>query len=187
MQEEIKLCIKVLQQGGVIIYPTDTIWGLGCDATNKKAVEKVFSIKGRIQTKSLIVLLDSENKLESYVKQVPEIAWDLIDQVDTPLTIIYPEGIHVADNVLAKDKSIAIRIVKDEFSKEMIRQFGKPVVSTSANISGDPAPVTFSRIHQHILQSVDYVVEWGRKTFNTNRPSSIIKLSINGEIELIRQ
>lgn len=187
MITEINHCIDILKKGGVLIYPTDTIWGIGCDATNAGAVEKVFKAKGRAHTKSLIVLIDTENKLERYVKQVPEIAWDLIEQVDTPLTLIYPQGINLAHNVLGKDNSVAIRIVNDEFSKEMIRRFGKPIVSTSANFSGDPSPVTFSRIPEKLLQSADYVVNWGRDTFKTNRPSTIIKLGLNGEIELIRQ
>ncbi|MHC1707933.1 MAG: L-threonylcarbamoyladenylate synthase [Bacteroidales bacterium] len=187
MKEEIENCISVLAKGGIVIYPTDTIWGIGCDATNAKAVEKVFTLKGRLHTKSLIVLLDTENKLEQYVKQVPEIAWDLLEQVDTPLTIIYPGGINLAPNVLGADGSIAIRIVNDVFSKELIRRFNKPLVSTSANFSGEPSPVTFSRIHEKLMEAADYVVNWGREEFRTNRPSSILKLGLNGEIELIRQ
>lgn len=187
MKEEINHCIEVLKKGGTILYPTDTIWGIGCDATQPKAVEKIYRLKGRQSGKSLIVLLDSVNKLERYVKEVPLVAWDLLEQVDTPLTIVYPEGINLAANILAEDKSVAIRIVNDEFSNGLIRQFGIPLVSTSANFSGDPPPLAFSRISDKLLALVDYVVNWKRDRMNATRPSTIIRLGLQGEIELIRQ
>ncbi|MCX6271693.1 MAG: L-threonylcarbamoyladenylate synthase [Bacteroidetes bacterium] len=187
MTDEIQQCLEVLKQGGTIIYPTDTLWGLGCDATDEKAVEKVIALKGRKKDQSLIILVDDQNKLDRYVKEVPEIAWDLLDQVDTPLTIVYPAGKNLASNVLASDGSIAIRVTTDPFCKELIRKFGKPIVSTSANYTGDMPPISFSRINLKLIESVDYVVNWQRNRLHSTKPSSIIKLGLKGEIELIRQ
>ncbi|HRY33000.1 MAG TPA: L-threonylcarbamoyladenylate synthase [Bacteroidales bacterium] len=186
MIEEIKRCIAVLSGGGTIIYPTDTVWGLGCDATQGKAVDKVFEIKGRQKTKSLILLLDSMDKLERYVDEVPAIAWDLLEQVDTPLTIIYPGARNLAPNVIAPDGSIAIRIVREDFCRQLIARFNKPLVSTSANFSGDPSPVSFKKIHPEFLKKADYVVNWNREVIRTMKPSAIMKIALNGEIELIR-
>ncbi len=186
MIEEIKHCIQVLTSGGTIIYPTDTIWGLGCDATLEKAVDQVFEIKGRHKTKSLIILLDTMDKLERYVVEVPPIAWDLLEQADSPLTIIYPEGRNLAPNVLASDGSIGIRIVKDDFCKQLISRFNRPLVSTSANFSGDPAPVSFSRISPEFMQKATYVVNWKREIIRPANPSPVMRIALNGEIELIR-
>lgn len=186
MKEEILNSLKVLRNGGVLLYPTDTIWGIGCDATNKKAVEKIYLIKKRPESKSLIILLDDVEKLKHYVTHVPDIAWDLIRNVERPLTIIYPKAKNLPENVLAEDHSIAIRIVKNEFCKQMIQSFGKPIVSSSANISGEPAPLVFNNIPQEIIEQVDYVVNLNQELLQEVKPSRIIKLNEKGEFEVIR-
>ncbi|MEI6574851.1 MAG: L-threonylcarbamoyladenylate synthase [Bacteroidota bacterium] len=186
MKLEIDKTLAVLKSGGVIVYPTDTVWGLGCDATNAVAVDKIYAIKGRQQNKSLIVLLDDVDKLQEYVIEVPAVAWDLLEQVDVPLTIVYPGGKNLAPNVLAADGSVAIRIVKEEFCRNLIRRLNNPLISTSANISGDPPPLTFRKISHAILEQVDYAVDWNRNTMNSASPSSIIKLGLDGQIELLR-
>lgn len=186
MREIIKETIKYLREGKTILYPTDTIWGIGCDATNAKAVKKVFNVKQRVESKSLIVLLDSVDFLHNYMKEVPFVAYDLIESMDTPLTIIYPDAVGLAKNVIASDQSIAIRIVKDEFCRELIRQFGKPIVSTSANISNEAAPLAYSKISDQIKNKVDYTVNLYQNSINEVKPSTIIKLGIDGEFEIIR-
>lgn len=186
MHEEINKAIEVLRNGGIILYPTDTIWGIGCDATNEKAVEKIFQIKQRNDSKSLIILIDTINKLSRYVKEIPEIADELIECAENPLTIIYPEGINLAKNVLADDKSVGIRIVKHPFCEALIRKFGKPIVSTSANISGELAPKEFHQIPESILSKVDFVVNLQDRTLSSGKESSIIKLKTNGEFKIIR-
>ena len=146
IKEDIEKCLDILRQGGVILYPTDTIWGLGCDATNEAAIEKVYKIKQRSDSKAMLVLLENENLLPSYIKEVPEIAWDLIDVGEKPLTIIYPGAKNLAPNLIAEDGSIGIRITREEFTARLIQKFRKPIVSTSANISGEPAPANFGEI-----------------------------------------
>lgn len=184
---EINKCIEVLKQGGTILYPTDTIWGIGCDATNEKAVTKVYELKKRADSKSMIVLLDTESRLLSYVREVPEQAWDLIEYAEKPLTIIYPEARNLAANVMAEDKSIAIRITKDEFCKRLVGKFHKPLISTSANISGKPLPSSFSDIDKEILSGVDYIVNLRQKEKSLATPSTIIKLGLRGEFKIIRK
>jgi L-threonylcarbamoyladenylate synthase len=184
---EIQNCIKVLQSGGIILYPTDTIWGIGCDATNSKAVAKIYRLKQRMERKSLIILLDEAEKLRDYVSEIPEIAWDLIKNVDTPLTIIYPEARNLAKNVVATDGSVAIRIVNNDFCIRLIREFGKPIVSTSANISGERSPLTFKNISQEIISGVNYVVDESLDEIHELKASRIIKLSLNGEFRIIRK
>lgn len=187
MQREIEHCLTVLSTGGTILYPTDTIWGIGCDATNPLAVEKVYRLKKRMESKSLIILLDDADRLEDYVLVVPEIARDLIKYVDRPLTIIYPRSRNLAPNVLASDQSIAIRIVKNEFCRRLIRAFGKPIVSTSANIAGARPSLTFNKISQEIIKGVDYVVDPSLDELHEVKPSRIIKLNENGEFRIIRK
>jgi L-threonylcarbamoyladenylate synthase len=188
IQEEIANTIEVLKKGGVILYPTDTIWGLGCDATNEEAVSKIYKIKKREEAKSLIVLLDEDVKLNKYVRDVPEMAWDMVELSDTPLTIIYPDPYNLTKNVInAEDNTVGIRIVKDEFCRQLIRKFNKPIVSTSANISGEMAPTIFKEINPEIISSVDYVVNLRRQEKTVNKPSSIIKIGKNGEIQIIRK
>ncbi len=186
MEKDIQKCLEVLRNGGTILYPTDTIWGIGCDATNRKAVDKIYRLKKRLESKSLIVLLDDPGKLPFYVKTIPAIAWDLIGGVDNPLTVIYPNAMNLAKNVIAEDGSIAIRIVKNDFCKRLIHDFGKPIVSSSANISGEPAPLVFKKISSEIIRKVDYVVNLFQDQLQEMKPSRIIKLNENGEFQVIR-
>jgi len=187
MQEDIKKSIDILNNGGIILYPTDTIWGLGCDATNKEAVEKIYKIKQRSDQKSMLVLLDNANKIPSYINEMPEIAWDLIELSEKPITIIYSGAKNLAPNLIAQDGSIGIRISNDPFNQQLIKKFRKPIVSTSANISGVVSPINFYEISQDIIDSVDYVVQWRQDDFFNTKASSIIKLGVNSEIEIIRK
>jgi L-threonylcarbamoyladenylate synthase len=187
MESDLEICYKVLKKGGVILYPTDTVWGIGCDATNVKAVDKVYQIKMRAGTKSLIILLDDVIKLDFYVDNLPVTAFDLISKINEPLTIIYPNAKNVAKNVIAKDGSIAIRIVKDEFCKRLINLFNNPIVSTSANITKEDTPLTFSKISDKIKNQVDYVVKYGQDKVVTYKPSTIIKFSNKGDFKIIRK
>jgi L-threonylcarbamoyladenylate synthase len=159
-EEDIKKSLAVLKAGGVILYPTDTIWGLGCDATNSAAVEKVFSIKKRVESKSLIILVNGIDMLERYVKEIPQTAIELISVSDSPLTIIYHEGKNLAAGVCSEDKSVGIRITNEPFCNELITRFRRPVVSTSANISGNTAPSDFSEIENAVISTVDYCVRY---------------------------
>jgi L-threonylcarbamoyladenylate synthase len=186
MTDDVKLCIDVLKKGGIILYPTDTIWGLGCDATNAAAVSKIYAIKQRSDEKSMLVLVDDENKLQQYA-EIPEIAWDILQVTDKPLTIIYPEAYNLAKNLLAEDGSVGIRVTQDEFCCRIIRGLGKPIVSTSANISGKPWPASFKSIEKDIAEAVDYVVKYRQDEEYKGRPSGIIKLGIHGEVKVIRE
>ncbi len=186
MQEEIKKAVEVLKAGGTILYPTDTIWGIGCDATNNKAVQKVYKIKERKFAKSLIILLDEEEKISNYIKKVPETAEDIIKNITTPLTIIYPNAKNLAKSVVAKDKTIAIRIVKNEFCQNLIKAFNKPIVSTSANLSDEPIPLTFNDISPVIKEKVDYIVDLHKNNIHHIKPSTIIKLEEGGDFTVIR-
>ena len=187
MEEEIKNVLEVLRKGGVILYPTDTVWGLGCDARNKDAVNKLFKIKERAEYKSMVVLVSDETMINRHVKDVPEIAWELIESAEEPLTIVYPEGRMLAENIIAADGSVGIRLVKDEFCRNLIRKFGKPITSTSANISGEIAPSSFSDIKLDILNRVDYIVNLRQKEIMNAKPSTIIKIALNGEFKIIRK
>lgn len=186
MQEEIQKAAEVLKAGGTILYPTDTIWGIGCDATDEEAVEKVFKIKERPKFKNLIVLVESERRLQDLV-DVPPLAWDLIDLSDKPLTIIYDKPKNVAKNLIASDNTLAIRLTKDEFCRKLISKLNKPLVSTSANLSGEPSPEKFSSISSKILEGVDYIINLPLFNESKNPPSSIIKLSTDGKIKVIRE
>lgn len=176
-----------MRNGGVILYPTDTIWGIGCDATNEDAVKRVYEIKRRNDSKSMLVLMENPAKLQTYVSEVPDIAWDLIDLSDKPLTIIYDGAKNLATNLIAEDGSIGIRITSELFSAELCKQFRKPIVSTSANVSGEAAPAVFKEISEDIKKSVDFVVSYRQKDKNKAQPSGIIKLPKNGTIEIIRK
>lgn len=188
MDEELKNTLDVLKKGGTILYPTDTVWGLGCDARNKEAVNKIFKIKERAEYKSMVVLVSDDKMINRYVKEVPSIAWELIEAAgDDPLTIIYPEGRMLAENIIAADGSVGIRIVKDAFCRDLIHKFGKPLVSTSANISGDPTPTSFSAINKNIMNKVDYIVNLRQQEVNNPKPSTIIKVAMNGEVKIIRK
>ena len=187
MQEEIKKIVEVLRAGGVILYPTDTVWGLGCDATNETAVKRIFEIKKRSDAKAMLVLIDNPAKLQSYVDEVPDMAWDLIELSEKPLTIIYPQAKNLAKNLIAEDKTIGIRVTKETFSRNLCAQFRKPIVSTSANISGNATPSNFSQITDEIKSAVDYVVNFRQDDVSKPMPSSIIKLGKGGLFQLIRE
>jgi L-threonylcarbamoyladenylate synthase len=187
LQQDIENAVRVLKAGGTILYPTDTIWGIGCDASNAKAVEKVFEIKRRPEQKSLIILLDNAEKLYDCVEKIPEHAFTLIEYSEKPLTIIYPKAIALAENVPAPDGSIAIRITKDKFCKELIHKSARPLVSTSANISGAQPPINFSEITDEIKNVVDYIVQHRQKENAAGKASTIIRLGLKGEIEFIRK
>ena len=187
MNEEIKKACQVMREGGVILYPTDTIWGIGCDATNEEAVRRVYEIKRRADSKAMLVLVDSAVKVDFYVQDVPEVAWDLIEMADKPLTIIYSGARNLAPNLLAEDGSVGIRVTGEEFSKRLCQQFRKAIVSTSANVSGQPSPQNFSEISEEIKAAVDYIVDYRREETTQAKPSSIIKLDKGGVIKIIRQ
>lgn len=186
LQEDIKNACEVLKNGGLILYPTDTIWGIGCDATNEQAVQKVYDLKRRADNKAMLVLIDNANKLETYVEDVPAMAWDLIEVADKPLTIIYSQGRNLASNLLGEDGSIGIRVSREEFSQKLCFQFRKPVVSTSANVSGKPSPANFSEISEEIRQGVDYIVKYRQEDRSKAVPSNIIKLGSGGLFQIIR-
>lgn len=187
MNEEIKKACQVMREGGVILYPTDTIWGIGCDATNEEAVRRVYEIKRRADSKAMLVLVDSAVKVDFYVQDVPEVAWDLIELADKPLTIIYSGARNLAPNLLAEDGSVGIRVTGEVFSKRLCQQFRKAIVSTSANVSGQPSPQNFSEISEEIKAAVDYIVDYRREETTQAKPSSIIKLDKGGVIKIIRQ
>jgi L-threonylcarbamoyladenylate synthase len=186
VDRDIKQAVEVLRQGGTILYPTDTIWGIGCDATDEKAVRRVYEIKKREDKEGMLVLLDSKNLLQSYV-EVPDIAWELIEVAEHPLTIIYPGARNLAPSLLGRDGSVGIRIVRDSFCKKLIEQYKKPVVSTSANISGAAAPRIYSEISSEIVNSVDYLVKYRQEDMTKARSSGIIKLGLNGEVQVVRE
>lgn len=185
-RDDIRKALDVMKQGGVILYPTDTIWGIGCDATNPEAVAKVYAIKQREDAKALISLVDSDAKIGFYVPEVPDVAWSLVECADRPLTIIYDNVRNLAPNLMAEDGSAAIRITQEEFSKELCMRMKRAIVSTSANISGQPAPRRFSDISPEILEAVDYVCTSRRDEKDNGVASSIIKLTASSEVTIIR-
>ena len=186
-EEDIKNAVKVLREGGVILYPTDTVWGIGCDATNAKAVAKVYDIKHRDDSKALICLVDSDARLQRYVRNVPAVAWDLLDAAIKPTTVILDDATNLAPNLIAEDGSIALRITREAFSHELCYRFQKAIVSTSANISGEPAAQNYRDISEEIINSVDYVCWSRRQEHKPHTPSSIIRLKPNGEVTIIRK
>jgi len=185
--EDLNQALNVLIKGGVILYPTDTIWGLGCDATNQDAVEKIFDIKKRIDSKSLIILVNGFGMLERYVKNIPPVAAEILDASDKPITIIYSGGKNLAPGVCNEDGSVGIRVCTDDFCSELITRFRKPLVSTSANFSDSPSPSVFSEIEEDIIKSADFVVQYRQSETKKNTPSSIIKVEDNGVIKIIRK
>lgn len=187
MEEEIKKACDVLRKGGIILYPTDTIWGIGCDAMNAEAVKRIYKIKQRPDSKSMLVLVDSAGLLENYVEELPEIAYDLVELADKPLTIIYSGARRVAPDLIAPDGTLGIRVTREEFSNRLCRQLKKPLVSTSANISGQPSPANFSEISEEIIRSVDYVVNYRQEETTKAQPSAIIRLEKGGLIKIIRE
>lgn len=201
--EECKRAVEVLRSGGVLLYPTDTVWGLGCDATDPEAVARIFRIKNRSDSKSLVLLASDLDMVARYVKEIPEMAVQLVEVNDRPMTIIYPGAIaadapaegekpvadrfRLAHNVVAEDSSVGIRIPKMDFCIEMVRRFGRPVVSTSANISGEPTPKNFSEISQQIRDAVDYTVDPALEKGATGQSSSIIMVELDSSIKIIRK
>lgn len=186
MTEDIKKACEVMQAGGIILYPTDTIWGIGCDATNEDAVQRVYELKRRADNKAMLVLMDSSTKLNMYVNDIPDIAWDLIEVADKPLTIIYSNAKNLAKNLLADDGSVGIRITNEEFSHKLCERFRKPLVSTSANVSGELSPANFSEVSEVIKNGVDYIVSYRQDDMSKAQPSNIIKLGAGGLIQVIR-
>lgn len=186
MENEIYNALKTLKSGGTIIYPTDTLWGIGCDATSAKAVQKVYKIKRRNEEKTMIVLLDDVEKIKDYVQAVPPIAYDLIESWEKPLSIIYDGAKNLAPNLIRDGNSVAIRITRDDFSNKLIKAFGKPIVSSSANFSGEPTPLYFNQIRKELLNEIDYIVNLYHQSMNEMKASTIIKIEMDGSFEVLR-
>ena len=184
---DLKNAVECLRQGGVILYPTDTIWGIGCDATNEEAVKRVYEIKKREDNKALICLVDSANRMQRYFRHVPDVAWDLVDMATKPLTLILDDAVNVAPNLLAEDGSLAIRVTHEEFSRQLCYRFQKAIVSTSANISGESSPATFYDISDEIKNQMDYIVNFRRGEKAGACPSQIVKLAHDGQVSIIRR
>ncbi|MBR4242777.1 MAG: threonylcarbamoyl-AMP synthase [Bacteroidaceae bacterium] len=184
---DIQKAIEVLLAGGTILYPTDTIWGIGCDATNPEAVKRVFEIKRREDSKALICLVDSAGRLQRYVRNVPDVAWDIVDLATKPTTLILSGANGLAPNLLAEDGSVGLRVTSEVFSHTLCYRFQKAIVSTSANISGEPSPQTFADINPEIIEAVDYVCLSRQRDTSIHEPSSIIKLGPSGEVTIIRK
>lgn len=187
MNKDIEDCLKVLHLGGLILFPTDTIWGIGCDATNEEAVEKIYDLKGRSNEKPLIILLDNDFKLASYVREIPDVAYQLIEFTEKPLTIIYDGAKNLASNLIAEDGSVGIRVTSHPFCHKLLQRFKKPIVATSANVSGYPSPKNFNDISAEIKSGVDYVVAYGQEDLGEFKASTIIKLGSSGQYRLIRK
>jgi len=187
LKDEIARALKVLQDGGIILYPTDTIWGIGCDAGNEDAVKKIYALKQREESKSMIVLLDNDNKLQGYVSEVPDIAYDLIQYAEHPLTLVMPGAKNLAKNLIAADGSVGLRVTQHPFCQQLIQRLRKPLVSTSANISGQPSPKNFNGISAEIMDGVDYVVDLEQYDLTEKRPSTIMRLEPDGRFEFIRK
>ena len=187
MKNEIKKAVEILKKGGIILYPTDTVWGIGCDATNAEAVEKIYNLKKRNDNKSMLVLVDSADRISRHVKQIPNIASELVELSDTPLTIIYPQAINLAQNLISEDETIGIRVANHEFCKQLIFALNRPIVSTSANISGEDAPKKLSEVSTEISENVDFIVNKKFEGTPTYKPSAIIKLGLKNEVEVIRK
>ena len=185
-EEDIRNAVRVLREGGIILYPTDTVWGIGCDATNAEAVAKVFALKQRAEAKSMLVLVDSATRAQRYVKDIPDVAYDMFEMADKPLTLILDNARGLADGLVAEDGSVGIRVTNEKFSHDLCYRFMKAVVSTSANISGHPAAAIYPEIEQEIIDGVDYVVRYRRDDTKKAKPSSIVKLKANGEVTVIR-
>jgi len=187
LKDEVAKALKVIQDGGIILYPTDTIWGIGCDATDTEAIERIYKLKQRDEAKSMIILLDTENKLESYVREVNPLAYDLIEYAENPLTLVMPGAKNISPALISSDGSVGIRISKHPFCQQLIQRLRKPLVSTSANISGKPSPQYFGQIAPEIIEGVDYVVDIDQYDMEIKTPSTIMKLAPNGSFEFIRR
>ena len=187
MHDDLLKAVETLKTGGIILYPTDTIWGIGCDATNEEAVGRIYEIKQREDSKSMLVLMENPALLERYVDEVPEIAWDLVEISTRPLTVIYPKAKNLAKNLIATDGSIGIRFTKEKFTSQLLQRFRRPIVSTSANISGQKSPAFYNEISEEIKQQVDFIVNYRQDDITPSQPSSIIKLGPGGRIDIIRK
>ena len=185
MKAEIEAALAILKKGGLILYPTDTVWGIGCDATNPDAIEKVYALKQRHESKSLICLVSDFKMLNQFVENIPEVAYDILKYAAKPTTIVYDDPIRVAENLVAEDNTLAIRVVQDDFCKQLIRRFRKPIVSSSANISGEATPASFSEISGSIKDGVDHIVNWNQKK-GGSKASAIIRLGKDGTVKVIR-
>lgn len=187
LKDDIKNAVEVMKRGGVILYPTDTVWGIGCDATNAEAVARIYKIKKRDDSKALICLVDSDVRMQRYVRNVPEVAWDIMELAPKPTTVILDDAVNLAPNLIAEDGSIAMRITREPFSKELCFRMQKPIVSTSVNISGEPAAQNYRDIAPELLEAVDYVCLARRQEHKPHTPSSIIRLKRDGEVTIIRK
>lgn len=186
MLDEVTRAADIVKRGGIILYPTDTVWGIGCDASNPEAVKKVFDLKRRADNKAMLVLVGSVDDVENIVEDMPEIARDLIEFSDRPLTIVYDHGVRLAPSLLGENGSVGIRVTRESFSAALCRKLRRPLVSTSANISGEPAPALFPEISKEIIEGVDYVVDYRRDDMKRSRPSTIMRLSAGGEFKILR-
>jgi len=187
LRDEVAKALKIVQDGGIILYPTDTIWGIGCDATNTDAIKRIYQLKQRDEAKSMIILLDTENRLESYIKEVPPIAYELIEFAENPLTLVMPGAKNISPAIISEDGSVAIRVARHNFCQQLIQRLRKPLVSTSANISGRPSPQNFNQVDAGIIDGVDYVVDLEQHNTELKKPSTIMRLQPDGRFEFIRR
>lgn len=185
--QEVQNAVDALKKGGIILYPTDTVWGIGCDATNAGAIDKIYKIKQRAESKSMLVLVDNFNRIGKYIREVPMLANDLVELAESPLTIIYPDAINLPSNLIAEDGTIGIRVCRHAFCQQLIYRLGRPIVSTSANISGSNSPKRLNEVSKEISEQADFIVDQKFEGHPTLRPSSIIKLGVKGEVEVIRE
>ena len=187
LRDEVAKAFKVVQEGGIILYPTDTIWGIGCDAANTDAVKRIFALKQRDEAKSMIILLDTDNKLQSYIQEVPELAYNLIEYAENPLTLVMPGAKNISPSLIAADGSVGIRVTSHQFCQQLIQRLRRPLVSTSANISGEPSPQYFGQISDDIINGVDYVVDMEQHSTEIKKPSTIMRLDASGKFEFLRR
>lgn len=185
--EDIRAAVQVMRNGGIILYPTDTIWGIGCDAANEEAVRRIFRLKQREDSKAMICLVDSANRMQRYLRQVPEVAWNLVEYAEKPLTLILDGAVNLAPSLVAEDGSVGLRVTKERISRELCFRYERAIVSTSANISGQPAPACFAEISEEIKQGVDYVMRAHQNDMTKAKPSQIIKLTLDGQINILRK
>lgn len=185
--EDIRTAVQTLRQGGLILYPTDTIWGIGCDASNEEAVRRIFELKRREDSKAMICLVDSANRMQRYLRQVPDVAWDLVEFAEKPLTLILDGAVNLAPSLIAEDGSVGLRVTRESISHELCYRFERAVVSTSANISGEPSPACFAEVSDEIKQGVDYVMRSRQNDTSKSKPSQIIKLGLDGKVDILRR
>ena len=185
--EDIKTAVQTLRKGGLILYPTDTIWGIGCDASNEDAVRRIFQLKQREDSKAMICLVDSANRMQRYLRQVPDVAWDLVEFAEKPLTLILDGAVNLAPSLIAEDGSVGIRVTRENISHELCYRYERAIVSTSANISGAPSPSCFAEISDEIKNGVDYIMLSRQNDLSKGKPSQIIKLGLDGQIQIIRK